>query len=571
MRTMMNTRAGRWLKIALLPISCVLIWGIGFAQDRPDIRVTNPIELEFGKVRDNTLSVEQGDLVVIIATISNTETVPVTIPFDVVFQIQSNGEGEPRDLGASEVECLGIPNSQDRSRCTLPGLAELGKPGAQIEIKAQLNTSQLAPNVQYTVFVVADPTDVQNQQGKVLETDESNNFGQGLLTVKLDPNLTPLAETSLLPPQPQQGDLFSIEFTIENDRGIAVITPFRIDLALRKRGERTFQPLVPPALSCPDCTVSGLEANGRKVIRAQLVTVLLDPGAYQLRVTVDPDGIIPEADETDNVLTVDFVLGDPPRNLTLSAPQLTPPTPTPGREIKLDLTIQNDSIGIATGVKLQFLLRQLEPDTPHALVSFVCEPVASFDPDKAMCTLPTLGSNQALRVEARFRAQDLPLGNYELRAIVDPQGEIAETNEQDNTLLIPFALVKPGEETPQIGPELHPIGLALVPGSPVVQGQKVLVNATITNSGNQDAQEFRVEFSFRRQDASQQQGFTSFGTQTISALRLGKTIEVRSIFDTTNLEPGLYAIQVNVNALGQAELDGNNNAIIAFLTVAPKP
>ena len=209
------------------------------------------------------------------------------------------------------------------------------------------------------------------------------------------------------------------------------------------------------------------------------------------------------------------------------------------------------------------------------LPDFACSPAGALESGKDQCAALMVGPNGALEVVAQFAATDLALGNYELRAIVDPptdghpEGVIAETNERDNTLLLPFAIST--EPIPQIAPELHPTGIVLIPASPVIQGQKVLASATITNSGNQDAREFRVEFSLRREDVSQQQGFAPFGTQTISALRLGKPIEVRSVFDTSGLEPGLYAIKVVVNGLGQAELDGNNNSIIAFLTVAPKP
>lgn len=571
----MNVRASRWLKLAALLISWALVFGVGLAQqqNRPDIQVTTPITLESPRERGALVTIEQGDLVTITATIANTETVPVTATFDVLFQLQADAEGEPRPLGANEVTCLTSPNSEDTARCTLFGLSARGERGDQLDIRAQLKTSQLTPG-QYTLIVVADP------QNKVAETDENNNFGQGLLTVTPRlPNLTILSETALIPSPPKQGDLATFAFTIENDRPMAVITSFRVSLALRKRGEIPFDLLIPPALSCPDCTVSALGANSRKTIRAQLVTILLGPGEYQLRVTVDSDGAIAEADETDNVLTVDFALGDPPRNLTVSQGRLTPSTPAQDSLISLGFTVRNESIATVTGVELDFSLSQSETSTLfnlRDLPAFACGPVGAFESGKDTCTALTIGPNGAVEVLVQFAATDLALGSYELRVIVDPptaeepEGAIVETDERDNTLLIPFVLVEPGKEMPQVGPELHPIGLTLIPGSPVVQGQKVLVAATIINTGNQDAQEFRVEFSSRREDVSQPQSFAAFATQTVSSLRVGKTIETRSILDTTGLEPGLYAIKVVVNALGQAELDGNNNTLIAFVTVSPK-
>jgi uncharacterized protein (DUF2141 family) len=567
----MLKRPHRWWKLALLPMSCALLFGIGFAQQNPDIQVTTPIALQGpdpqAKPAD-VLTVEQRDLVTIIATVSNTETVPVAAAFDILFQLQLNGGGEPRTLREEEVICLTSPNTQDRSRCTLIGLSARGDVSDQVEIRARLNTSELAPG-QYTVVVVADP------DNRVVETVENNNVGQGLLTVRPKlPNLTLLAETSFSPAQPQQGDLFTIAFTVENDRPTAVTTEFRIDVAIRKRGEIRFDPLVPPALSCPRCTLSFVAANNRETIRAQFVTVLLAAGEYQLRITVDANNDVQEADESDNVLTVDFVLGDPPRNLTLAAGRLSPANPAQGRLASLQFAIRNESIGVATGVELQFSLRQTATSAVldlRGLPTFACGPVGSFEFGRDRCRVLTVASNGALDVLAQFSTADLALGSYELRVVVDPDGLIPETNERDNTLLIPFAVVELGSETPPIGPELQPIALALVPGSPVVQGQRVLASVLIKNNGNRDSGQFRVEFSWRREDSAASQGFVTFNSQTIPALRLGRTMEVRSLFDTAGLDPGLYALRVTVDALGQVELDTNNNSIIVFLTVDPRP
>jgi len=571
------------MKFAALSLSCALLLGVNAVQSaqqtKPDIEVRSPISLESPQAKNSSITAEQGDRVLITATISNKEAeASVDRPFDVIFQIQLNKEGERTStLGSNQVTCLTFQNREDSSKCTVPGLSAQGGPNAQLDIKAQLNTSGIDPNA-YIIHVVADP------DNRIPEVDEQNNdaIGQLTLTPRL-PNLTVLSETALVPSQPRQGDLVTLEFTIENDRaGADVQGTFSISIAFRKLGDTTFTSLVPPALSCPDCIVENLPGfdasqpkDNRKTIRAQFTTILMDPGAYELRVTVDSTNLVVEADESDNVLTLDFTLASPVRNLTLASGRLIPSTPGQGSLVTLSFSIQNESLGIVTGVELQFSLRQLETNAVfdlRSLPSFACGAVGSFEPARDKCAALAIGPNGALEVLVQFATSTLTLGNYELQLIVDPEGSILETNEQDNTLILPFALVEPGKETPQIGPELHPIALTLAPTSPVVQGQKVLASATITNSGNQDAKEFRVEFSFRREDGSAgQQGFVSFAAQIISGLRLGKNTEVKTIFDTTGLEPGLYAIRAVVNALGQAELDGNNNAIIAFLTVLPKP
>ncbi len=582
----MNQKTRRWrmpLKIVLLPLGFVFILLLlGSAQQsRPDIQVTTPITLEAPNRRGDTITVEQGESVTLVATISNQETVPVAAAIDIAFQILRNGEAEPRDLGPTEVTCQTLPDPDDSSRCRLPGLGARGEPNDQLQLKAKLNTASLSPD-QYTLFVLAD------LQNRVAETDETNNSGQGRLIVSPRlPNLTVLAEFVLIPEEPQQGDLLTVEFVIENDRrGADVTVPFNISLAFRPLGEDAFTLLVPPALFCPDCTVAGLpgfnpqlpkdQQQNRKKIQARFTTLLLTPAEYQLRIAVDSGNDVEEANESDNVLTFDFRLGEPPRNLSLSEGRLTPSVPSPESLISLAFAIRNESMAAATGVDLKFSLRQPETGTVfnmRDLPGFACAPAGALEPNKDKCAALTIGANGSLEIRAQFSAANLALGRYELEITVDPpgpetpRGKIAEINEGDNTLLLPFTLVEPGQVVPQTGPELHPTGLSLVPSSPIVQGQKVLVSAIIANSGNQDAGEFLVEFFIRREDVEQPQSFTLFGRQTIAGLRVGKTIEARRILETAGLEPGLYAVKVVVNSLGQAELDRNNNTIIAFLTV----
>jgi len=535
---------------------------------RPDIQVTTPLSV-------NPPAVEQGDAVEITATVANIAAVAIDENFDVVFRIRT--DGEERILGADELSCLTFPSELDPSRCTVPGLAAVGQDGDRFDIKAELDTSLLGSG-QFTVIAEADPED------RIAEANEANNTAEGLLLVRpRRPNLTVLATFTLSPARPRQGDLITVEFTVENDRPADINVPFRIGFALRNRslGEIEFRELLPPALSCPElkgfqeeCTLPGLEANSRVRIRAQIVTLLLEPGEYQLRITVDPDGAVAnEADKTDNVLTIDFALGLPPLNLTFTSGRLEE-SPREGGPAAFSLTLLNEGFSTAAGVELGLTLTRAgkaEAIDPRELPGFACGPRRDFEPDRDKCapsaTEPglKLGPNEALEILVRFSTETLEPDSYKLHATVDPQGKIEETDEEDNTLVLTFVVPGPGEEPPQFAAELHPIGITFTPSSPVPRGEKVFVSATIRNSGTRDAEQFQVEFFFRRE--GQEEGFQLFGTQTLSGLRLGRTIEAKSILDTAGLEPGLYAIKVVVNPLGQAELDPANNALIAFITI----
>jgi hypothetical protein len=547
----------------------LFLWG--YAQNRPDIQVTSPIEVE-------PVSVEQGDPVTIKAEIKNLEPVALDQSFDVAFQVQDGGE--TRELVAGEVTCLTFPNPENAARCTMPGLAARGQPNATVNVRATLNTAGLEPG-EYTIFVVADPDKV------ITEKNENNNSGEpeGFLNVRPQrPNLNILGSFVLKPPQPKQGDLLIIEFTVENDRPASVTAPIPLSLALRARGDIPFSELRPPAIRCPDlpvladrCTISeGMPGNNRRTIEVQLVTSLLDPGDYQLRVTVDPDNEVSnEADETDNVLTIDFRLDPPPRNLTVGEGRVQPQAAIPGSLIALSFNVSNPSPVTVDGVELGLSLRQIETGDLTDLRSqpeFACgpRPQDEFQPDRDRCTSLRLEANSAVEIFVQFTTEDLSFGPYEVIVTVDPRNLIEETDELDNTLRLAFSLVEKPTAT-QAGPELHPIGITFTPNSPIQQEQQVLVNATIENSGNQDAGAFRVEFSIRREDGESESAFTTFGVQIVSELRLGKTIDVQSVLDTTGLDPGVYRVQVTITGAELSELDRNNNALIAFITITKPP
>ncbi len=557
----------------------LLVWLIAllsFAQNRPDIEVTQPITL-------TPESAEQGETVIIRAMITNTETVPVDASFEVKFQIIRNDQGEIRDLTAEEVVCLNSPSGEDPTRCVVPRLSAVGQSGDTFEVRAQLNTIALSP-AEYTVRAVADP------ENTVSETNENNNTGEGFLSIlPRRPNLSILAAFRLEPPTPRQGDILTVEFTVENDRPATLVAPIPIsialrNLALRVQGQTEFLELRPPAIRCPDliiiderCTIAeGLSADSRRTIQMQLVTALLDPGDYQLRITVDPAedgvGLINEADETDNVLTIEFKLGQPPRNLTVGEGRVLPQTALPGSFIMLSFTVSNPSPTAVDGVELELSLRRDETgdlSDLRGLPDFACGAREAFQPGQDQCATLRLEAGSALAIIVQFTTGGLPLGSYEAIITVDPQNRVEETDELDNTLRLPFSL----EEKPvaQAGPELHPIGIRFTPNSPVVQGQQVLVNATIENSGNRDADAFRVEFAIGREDGGSVAAFAAFGAQPVSELRLGKTVEVQSVLDTAELDPGVYAVRVMITGVEQAELDRNNNTLIAFITITESP
>jgi len=570
----------RWLGITLLLSGLAGAFIIGFAQSKPDIVVTNPISEE-------PFTVRKGESVEITAQLSNSTGVAFETAFSVIFMIRQTfpiEEEESRPLGPNEVTCLSYTDPDDKSRCSLTGRDLPTDPNERLNIRFRLER-ELTANLEvgeYEISAKAGPISD--------ETNKANNTGTAkLIILPVQPNLTILADFALFPSEPRQGDLITISFTIGNDSLADVPLPFRIGFELRAEGENDFIPLGPTSLAClglqdADCVVPGGITHGeqRRII-AQLATDLLTPGKYTLRITVDADDDVQESKEDDNILTIVFELKDPLRNLTVSNGRLRSRPQTPGGQASFTFTIHNESFAPAEGVELGFSLLQLDnnrvftDDELRAFSDFACGPNdESFRLNRDQCKVTeteaglTIAANRSLEVLVQFSTEALDPGGYELSVTVDPNESFEETREDDNTLTIEFNL--PEEVPPaQEGPELHPIGITFTPSSPVVQGTQVLVTTVIRNSGNRDAGEFRVEFYLRRENAEEAQSFELFGAQTVAGLRLGMTIEVSSILDTTALEPGLYAIKVTVDPLGQDELDRANNTIIAFLSVLAKP
>jgi hypothetical protein len=266
------------------------------AQDLPDIVVINPVSMEPSVV-------EVGEDVFLSVRIENFGSAPVEASFDVTFEIFNplvSGRGL---LGPSDAACLTSPNEDDASICTIDGLAPAGQIGSSIDLRVVIMTKRFNPEpFAQSIFVTADGLD------SILELDESNNFGEGILIINESvPNLQVIDSgvTSELPIT--QGDLFEIEFTIANDTASDIVTPFTIELSLKIWGEREFSPLSLPGLNCPDCEVGILDSLTRQTITAQVLTNFLVPGEYQIRIEADSKGLIGnERDDADNVAILSF-------------------------------------------------------------------------------------------------------------------------------------------------------------------------------------------------------------------------------------------------------------------------
>lgn len=252
--------------------------------------------------------------------------------------------------------------------------------------------------------------------------------------------------------------------------------PVEFDMMLRNRGTID-SPLVAVRAEIVQgpSTTSVLDAlvqvpAGQSVTHR--VTWLADqPGAAQLRVTIDPAAQVGEADEGNNAANLDFDV------VALSQPDLTFArdslvfTPTPGLE--------------AQPLAAQLVVRNLSSvATDAVLVALYAGDPAS---GAAMLGSTTVGPIAASGdVAANMGVQELDLrGDQRLFVKIDADDRVDEADESNNVVIKPLRVMS----LPDLAISIADI--ELVPPLPVA-GEAVQARVTVRNIGAQDAQDVSV-------------------------------------------------------------------------------
>jgi uncharacterized repeat protein (TIGR01451 family) len=195
-------------------------------------------------------------------------------------------------------------------------------------------------------------------------------------------------------------------------------------------------------------------------------------GALRLVVAVDPDGLVPEADETDNSASLSFTAGalDVP-NLALGHDGLTF-DPHPGREghpLTLTARVRNNGGQAAADVEVGFY--EGDPAQGGPLLGAL----------QTIPSIPAGGEGTATVVWPRVP----DAGDRVIYGIADPGHRIAEASEDDNGAFE----VLPVLSLPD--PAVTAASLELDPRFPA-PGQAVSLRVTVANLGEQEAQGLMV-------------------------------------------------------------------------------
>jgi subtilase family serine protease len=162
-------------------------------------------------------------------------------------------------------------------------------------VKAELDTRNLAPGL-YEIQVQLDPDNL------IPELNETNNIQTARVVIGGGAGLVDLAVVSftLTPNQAvvSRGQIVRFSAVIAN-LGAMPSGPFVVEF--------TYRNLLSPSGTDPVFsrqTIANLDGGARATVTAQLNTISLSPGTYEIAVTVDPENRISEPDEANNRLVI---------------------------------------------------------------------------------------------------------------------------------------------------------------------------------------------------------------------------------------------------------------------------
>jgi len=260
----------------------------------------------------------------------------------------------------------------------------------------------------YTSFTYADSGDF------VAETSESNNVSQGFsFNVPIPPDAKP--------------DLRVISFAAVVD-GTTVTYQLQADnigiVPVGATTARVFfnRPNAPTSADAPDATIAvgGLAVNAVTPILS-FVRNNVDPGSYNAWVLLDGANVVAETDELNNVGTSGLYavtgLGNL-ADLTISNITVFPNEPY----TTFVVTVNNQGAVTSPATKLAlFYNRNSAP--------------ASGAGANAVLAVPSLGSDQVgSATQVEFSVKNLPSGNFQAWAFVDPENNVVESNGNNNAL-----------------------------------------------------------------------------------------------------------------------------------------
>ncbi|GBC75859.1 hypothetical protein HRbin07_00051 [bacterium HR07] len=269
----------------------LLVQGPDLVPDRATLTVTPEGSPEPLPPGPPTPRVSQGTVLNLEVTVRNRGALAAG-GFDVAFCVRA----VPAQALCTEIGA--------RARTTGLGLQD------EFIAKSQVNTQALAPGL-YEIGVIVDPTEPDRPFGRVEEINERNNTIGGAVAgavtgffveIAGQAGLVDLAVQTVTTTPAQgivsRGQIVRISAVIAN-LGTAPSGQFSVEFSYRNL---LGSPGANPVFSRQ--TVANLDGSSRTTVTADLNTISLSPGTYEISVTVDPENRISEPDETNNQVVI---------------------------------------------------------------------------------------------------------------------------------------------------------------------------------------------------------------------------------------------------------------------------
>lgn len=448
----------------------------------------------------------------------------------------------------------------------------------------------LTSDLANTLAIVVDP------DHQIPELDKTNNRLETGMTLQatqpLLAELHPIA-IEINPPSPLERGRdasVTIRSVIENS-GKAAANNFNVEISYRPSVGVRWIPIQPQL--CAVCDRLSLAPGTNLTVQGQLALrdLNLAPGAYDVRVLVDPENAVTDLDKTNNAMAT---------TLTLLAPRLPHLVLT---DLKLDLTngiahrgqpvhvvseIQNQGDQDAGPFMVQFAQCRVEalPGTQNVQNIPCMSGFTAF----AQQSVAALAVGDRISVAGALDTTNMAPGTYLIKVTADPSGAVNAPFTGDNggltTMLIagPDLTVQGLNLTLEFAPDN--LLIAPTPTLQMTQGEQAKVEAQVANIGLEDAGGFNLLFSVcpisvtaLGQPAQNSPNCIPFGTQSFTGL--GRTLPqlptVNAVLDTSGLAPGLYDLVVTADPptpdhpSGQVaeEVESNNGQSLIQLYFKP--
>ena len=281
---------------------------------------------------------------------------------------------------------------------------------------------------------------------------------------------------------------------------------------------------------------------------APLIPAGTAPGSYYMLFVADPQNVVAETNEANNVASQPLQVVAPGIDLTITQAYVYPSTSAAGNAVNANCSIQN--LGNTTA--------------PSSTIGYYLSTNQVFDAsDVLMRTTPgyALGAGQ---YSSRYEYPVVPAGtapgNYYVLFVADPLNAVAETNEANNVASAPLLLVAPGVDLL--------IQQAYLSATSVTPGFTISGNCFIQNAGNSSAASSTVGFYLSTNqvfDASDVLLNTTVGATLASGQSASR---FANLVVPTGTAAGSYYVLFVADPLNVvAETNEANNVASQFLTV----